>query len=355
LALLLLAGVAVCALVAYPVLPALAWAMALAVTALPLHHRFEKVIPYPSAAAGLTTAVVVVLLAVPALAVSGELARQAEAAARNAEELARSGKVDEVAARVPSGGWALDVARRNVDLDAEGRKLVGRLVGDAALFAQGALWAALQVLVCVFVLYFALRDRRHLLDSLRGLLPMTAWEADSLFTRVADTVHATVYAVLVEALVQGVTGGLVFWAVGLPNPLLWGTVMFILGVLPVVGAVLVWLPAGVWLIAVDRFGDAAAVLAWGLLWSGPVGNYLYAYLAGGRMRLHAVPVLVAYVGGLAVFGVSGMVLGPVALAVTLGLVDVWHRRLRPTAAAELPAGSPAPDPTPVPVRRLVPA
>ena len=89
--------------------------------------------------------------------------------------------------------------------------------------------------------------------------------------------------------------------------------------------------------------DAAVVLGWGVLWTGPVGNWLYAYLAGGRMRLHPVPILVAYVGGLAVFGISGMVLGPVAVAVTLGLVDVWHRRLHPEERKELePAAVPEP-------------
>jgi predicted PurR-regulated permease PerM len=227
-------------------------------------------------------------------------------------------------------------------LEDEARKLVRRLAGDAAMFAQGVLGGALQTLVCVFVLFFALRDRRRLLAAVQDVLPMTRKESDYLFTRVDDTIHATVYATVLEALVQGVTGGLVFWWAGLPNAVLWGVVMFALGVLPVVGAVLVWLPAGVWLLTADRFGDAALVLGWGVIWSGPVGNWLYAYLAGGRMRLHAVPVLVAYVGGLAVFGVSGMVLGPVAVAVTLGLVDVWHRRLHPEEAVELnPVAAPA--------------
>lgn len=350
LALLTLAGVAVCALVAYPFLPALAWAVALAVMAFPLHRRIERLIPYPSAAAAVTTTLVVVLLGVPVVLVGGQLAREAGSAVTTVEHAAESGKVDEVAARVPNGPWVLDWLRRNVDVEAEARKLVSRLAGDAALFAQGALGAALQTLVCVFVLFFALRDRGRLLGAVRDILPMTRKESDYLFTRVDDTIHATVYATVLEAVVQGVTGGLVFWWAGLPNAVLWGVVMFALGVLPVVGAVLVWLPAGLWLLAVDRFGDAAVVLGWGLMWSGPVGNWLYAYLAGGRMRLHAVPVLVAYVGGLAVFGMSGMVLGPVAVAVTLGLVDVWHRRLHPEEGGEL-----SPAAVPEPTARLVTA
>jgi predicted PurR-regulated permease PerM len=335
LGLLTLTGLAVCALVAYPFLPALAWAMALAAIAFPLHVRLAKVIPGATVAAGLTTTVVVALLLVPVMLVAGQLAREAAGASQQAQEAVQSGKIDEVAEKVPSGPWAVNWVRQNVDPEAEARKLTSRVVGDAALFAQGTAWAVLQILVCVFVLFFALRDHRHLLDSLRAVLPMTRTEAEYLFTRVDDTIHATIYATVMTALLQGVTGGLVFWALGLPAPVLWGTVMFVLGVLPVVGAVLVWAPAAVWLASEGRAGDAAILTAWGLIMAGPVCNYFYAYLAGGRMRLHEVPVLVAYVGGLAVFGVSGMVLGPVALAVTMGLVDVWHRRLHPDTAPPL--------------------
>ncbi|QDU18273.1 AI-2E family transporter [Urbifossiella limnaea] len=343
LALLTLAGVAVCVLIAVPFLPALAWAVALAVMAYPLHRRLEAVIPYPGVAAGVTTTLVVAAVLVPVALVGGQLARETASAVTRAEVAVNSGRLDEMAETVPSGPWALDWVRNHVDVNDEARKLVGRLAGDAALFAQGTLGAALQGLVCVFVLYYALRDHRRLLAAVRDTLPMTRTESDYLFTRVDDTIHATVYATVVAALAQAVTGGLVFWWAGLPNVVVWATVMFVLGVLPVVGAVLVWLPAGVLLLMTDRVGPAAAVLGWGVLWSGPVGNWLYAYLAGGRMRLHAVPVLVAYVGGLAVFGVSGMVLGPVAVAVTLGLIDVWHRRLHPEERGELsPAAAPVP-------------
>jgi predicted PurR-regulated permease PerM len=113
--------------------------------------------------------------------------------------------------------------------------------------------------------------------------------------------------------------------------------MTILGLLPVVGAFLIWVPAAVYLASDGRWGAAVALVSWGLVMAGPVTNYVYAYLAGGRMRLHQVPVLISFVGGLVVFGISGMVLGPVVLVVTLGLIDVWRRRMNPQSesAAEI--------------------
>ena len=336
--LLTLVGVAVCGLIAYPFLPALAWAVALAVIAYPMHTRLLKVLPWPNVTAGVSTAVVVVVLLVPVLLVGEQLAREAAAVGSAGGQVVREGWVEGVAGRVPYGAQAVDWVRANVDIEAEGRKLVARFAGDAALIAQGTLWSALQILVGVFVLFFLFRDAHHLRASARGLSPLTKKEAEYLFRRTSDTVYATVYATVVTGVLQGVTGGLVFWALGLPAPVLWGVVMTILGILPMVGAVLVWVPAAVYLATVDRWGAAAALVAWGVLMAGPVGNYVYAALAGGRMRLHPVPVLVAYVGGLAVFGISGMVLGPVALAVTVGLIDVWRHRLDPSTA---PAPAPA--------------
>lgn len=340
-----LVGLVVCALLAYPFLPSLAWAVALAVMAFPLHARLEKVIPGANWAAGVSTAVVTAVVLVPTLVVAEQLGREAATAAGQVQALARDGQVEARAARLPYGVEALAWVRQNVDVEAEGRRLLGQVVGGATAFARGTAWFAVQALVCGFVLFFAFRDRRHLLEALRDLSPLSRGETDYLFTRISDSVHATVYVTVLTSAIQGVTGGLFFWALGLPAPVLWGAVMFVLGVIPLVGAFLVWGPAAAFLALGERWGAAAAIVAWGLMMAGPIGNWLYASLAGGRMRLHPVPVLIAFVGGLVVFGVSGMVLGPAALAVTMGLLDVWRRRFRSNESHTDKADTPFPGAT----------
>jgi predicted PurR-regulated permease PerM len=319
-------GILLCAYLAYPFLPALAWAVALVVMAFPIHARLSKVIPSDNWAAGVSTAVVVAIVLVPVLFVIEEIGREVPEASARAEAMARDGKVDAAADRVPYGTQILGWARQN-NPEGHARKLVTWVTGDAGAIARQSAWFALQVLICVFVLFFAFRDWRHLLAGLEGLSPLSREEADYLFKRVADSIHATIYVTLLLSVLQGVTGGLLFWALGLPAPVLWGAVMFVLGILPIVGAFLVWVPAAVALALDDRWGSALLLVTWGLLMAGPIGNFAYGYLAGGRLRLHPVPVLIAFVGGLTVFGVSGMVLGPAILAVTVGLVDVWRRRL----------------------------
>ena len=191
----------------------------------------------------------------------------------------------------------------------------------------GSVAAATAWLIMIFVLFFFLRDRTRVLATVTRFLPLTGAEAGELFKVTADTVHATVYGTLGVALLQGTLGGLMFWWLGLPAPLLWGAVMAVLSVLPVLGAALVWVPAAAYLALSGEWTDAIILSAFGIVVIGLVDNLVYPLIVKGRIRLHAVPVFIAILGGLIVFGASGIVLGPLLLALTDELVTLWRRHL----------------------------
>jgi predicted PurR-regulated permease PerM len=199
---------------------------------------------------------------------------------------------------------------------------------------QNSIWIATQLLITLFVLFFMLRDRQQAMHSLRNLLPLSDQEADTLLHRVDDTIRATVFGTVVVAIVQGTLGGLMFWFLGLPGALLWGVVMALLALVPVLGAFVVWIPAAVFLAVEGSWGKALLLTGWGTIVVGMIDNLLYPLLVGNKLRLHTVPVFFAIVGGLALFGASGVILGPVLLAVTLGLIDVWKSRTRAGGVAE---------------------
>ena len=162
---------------------------------------------------------------------------------------------------------------------------------------------------------------------MRDLLPLSKAESDFLMARAADSVHATVYATVVTSVIDSVAFGLLFWWTGLPAPVLWSVIMFLLSLLPVLGAGMIWFPATLYLAWSGSWLGAAGLAAVGAATAVFVDNMLYARLAGGRMRMHNVPVLIAFLGGLAVFGASGMILGPAILAVTEAILEVWRRRI----------------------------
>lgn len=324
-----LVGMYFCYRVVEPFLPALAWALALAVIAFPVHNLVRRLIPNKTWSAAISTSFVVLVILIPSLLVTAQLAREAGQAGKLLKEQGENGKWREAGLRLPYGEEIVPWVEQNVDFSQTAQQVVTYMTRDAGELLKGSLWAAIQVLVTVFVLFYCFRDRDRLLEGLRGFIPLPKGETENLIKRTDDSIHATVYGTIITGLLQGVTGGLIFWALGLPAPILWGAIMFVLAILPILGAFIVWVPAAALLISQERYWHAGILVTWGLLMAGPVCNFVYAYLAGGRMRMHPVPALIAFIGGLAVFGVTGMILGPVVVVLTLELIEVWRRRAVP--------------------------
>lgn len=328
LALLALLGVALCALVAYPLLSPLLWAMVLAVVAMPLLHWTERRIRQRSVATALVVAVVALLVTVPVVLVATQLLAQvSDAAEAMRPDGAARRAWNEMLAGQPALAKLVGTIDRLFDL--------GDIVAESKGGAANALQKALNVtvtgaagwLIAFFLLFYFLRDRQAAQSALERYLPLRPAEVRELFGVAADTVHATVWGTMAVAVVQGTLGGLMFWALGLPGPLLWGVVMGLLSVLPLLGAALVWLPAAGWLALQGQWTPAVLLVGFGTIVIGLIDNLIYPLIVKGRMHLHTVPVFVAIIGGLFVFGASGIVFGPLLLALTDRLVRIWRRRL----------------------------
>ena len=157
--------------------------------------------------------------------------------------------------------------------------------------------------------------------------------------RVGAMIFATIYGSLGVALVQGFLGGLMFWILGLPAPLLWGAVMMLFAIVPVAGTFVVWMPAAVALFLQGSTTKAIILLIYGATAISLVDNLLYPYLVGSSVRLHTVPVFLSIAGGLIVFGLSGLVVGPAVLALTLALLEVLRKRTEDGHSASEPVKS----------------
>ena len=327
LAALTLVLVGLCVALALPLLPALTWGVALAVVAWPLHVWLARHLDRPALAAFLTATVVAGAVAAAGLFVTLQLAREAANAAERTQDKSAGDTVRDAVAGVPwldnTVAW---MDRVGVDLDHQVRVLLGPYTQDAAGLAQGSLQAILQFAVALFVLYHLLKDRTPLLAAVARLLPMTRAESERVFARFTESVYANLYATIVTSIIDAVGGGLMFWLLGLPSPVLWGVAMFVLSILPLLGTWLIWLPAAAYLLATGRWVEALVLVAWGVATWVIVDNVIYVRVAGNTMHLHQVPTLIAFLGGLAVFGASGMVLGPAILAVTVAVLEVWRQR-----------------------------
>lgn len=341
LALLTAAGLYLCGRMALPFLTPLVWATALAVIFAPMQQRLERMLGSANRAALASVFVIGLLVVAPAAFVGQQLAVQAMVGAARVEAEAASGQWRQRLAEQPLLARPAAAIEARIDLAQTVKLLTDRFGNAAGAMARGSAVQIIGFGLVFYLLFFLLRDRTMVLAAVRRLTPLGPRDMDTMLLRIDDCIHATVYGTLAVASVQGLLGGLMFWALGLPAPLLWGVVMMVLAIVPVLGAFVVWIPAALFLVVENRWAAALVLGLWGVLVVGAIDNLLRPMLVGARLKLHTVPAFIAIVGGLLVFGSAGLILGPVILSVTLALLDVWARNGDP-----LPAASPHPEPPP---------
>jgi predicted PurR-regulated permease PerM len=324
--LLALAATYLLGLLLWPFLAAIVTSAVIATLGYPLHVRVERRVPHGDLAALLTTTFVFFLVLVPAFGLSlillGEL---------------RTG-IDRIAglatgARPATGLVAewLDRAADYLGLEAAGfgdavaeqlRNFLGLLARRTFGFLSGLGGWLVQAGAAIFTLFYLLRDGDSILRTIKWLIPLDETATDRLVDQVRDVIFATVYGNVIVAIVQGGLGGLAFWVLGLPAAALWGTLMAVLALLPLVGAFLVWAPAGVILILNGELARGLLLLAFGAIVISTIDNYLRAVVVGGRAQLHPLVVFFSVLGGLVLFGAVGIFLGPVLFVIAISLLEM---------------------------------
>jgi predicted PurR-regulated permease PerM len=161
---------------------------------------------------------------------------------------------------------------------------------------------------------------------------------DRMLAEARDLIFASVTTSLVIAAVQGILCGGAFAIVGLPSAIFWGVVMGFLSLLPVVGAWPVWIPAVIWLISTGHVGRAMVLVAVCGALGATIDNILRPVLLGGRASLNGLLVFISVLGGIAVFGVLGVVLGPIVVATSVGILDVYSGKVAVGSAPDAAVG-----------------
>lgn len=328
----------VCGLLIHPFFGSISWAIALAVIAHPLHRWLAGRIGKPSLAAAIAVVVIAVVIVAPAIFVGHNVVTEAAKGVQAIQSGFDEGKLQDQFSKHSRFGSVYSSLDQQMNLSGQLHGFAKNLAQLIAKAAWGSVTVVLQLVLTLFVLFFLFRDRRKALEMMRSLVPLSGRETDQVFRRVGDTIHATIYGTVVVAMVQGTLGGLMFWWLGLPAPILWGAIMALLAIVPVMGAFVVWMPAAIFLGAGGEWGKAIILTAWGTVVIGLIDNMLFPVLVGKRMRMHTVPVFFGIVGGLALFGAAGLVLGPVALALTDAVLEIWRRRTTHGRTAEKGVG-----------------
>lgn len=297
------------------------WAVVFAILFRPLFIRLHKATGMrPDVAAVLTILIVTVVVFIPAIYVAGAVVGQAfDAFAILQNEAAGIGTyVDDLETAVLDN---LGMTPDTLAMDNLGDRVQGVIVGLGSWVVtlilgagQGAALFVVQLGMMVYLLFFLLRDGPQIGAAVFGSIPLPDDQKSLFFDRFAVVAIATIKGTLVVSVVQGALGGIIFAALGITGALFWGAVMSILAILPAIGAALIWFPAAIVLAIGGEWGKALILLAFGTFVISVVDNLLRPILVGHDSRLPDWLVLFATVGGLATFGISGFVAGPVLAA-----------------------------------------
>jgi predicted PurR-regulated permease PerM len=324
------------AFILWPFLGAVLWAIFIAIVFEPLHARVrERTGGRATLAALATLSVIVTIVILPLILVGIAVVQQAAAvvARLRAGEINFAAYLQRLFEALPA--WVQSILDRLgiADLEALQSELVGLLAGSSQFITthllglgQNTLNFVVALFVMLYLLFFLLRDGTALAAAVARAIPLEARHTERLLTQFVTVVRATVKGNIVIALVQGVLGGMAFAVLGLPGALLWGTLMALLSLLPAVGAALVWAPVAAYLLLSGSLWPAVGLTLWGVLAIGLVDNLLRPILVGKDTRMPDYLVLLATLGGIAVFGINGFVIGPVIAAMFLVAWNLFTAR-----------------------------
>ena len=313
--------------IAKPFLGPLVWGMAFTILGFPFYRRVLGVVKHKSIAAGLVSTAIALVVIVPIVAIGREVFVELWSNFAYLKNLLATGEW-----RIPFDrheltknllGWL----ESQFELEDSVQKIAETAPSIISTILSGSATVAFESIVAVVAMFFFFRDSESILRGVRTLVPLTKSETDRFFQRIDDTMHATVFGEILISLITGVLGGLAFWALGLKAPVLWGFVMGLLAFLPVLGTWLVWLPTALMLFVNDRWIAGIALIVWGVVVMTGLTSLLYPKLVGNRLRLHTFLVFIALIGGLSAFGLIGAIVGPLVLALTVELLEIWRKRL----------------------------
>jgi predicted PurR-regulated permease PerM len=328
--LLLLTFIAV-AWIASPLLVGLVLGTVLAFTAQPLHRAITRLLGGRNGlAAALTVIIGGVVMVIGGTAAVYVIARELIQAIGLLQHSVSSGSLgalgDRLARVVQALGIERDVIVRHVQEE------LGRLANEAARAAgvvvQATTGALLMLVIALWTMYYVLVEWPRISLRLERLLPLDPRHTRALVLEFREVGRSAFVGAIGTAIIQGTFAGIGFAIAGVPQPVTWGAMLAMTSFIPVVGTALVWLPAAIAQIATGHVGSGIFVIVWSLLLVMAANDYfIRPRLVGSHADSHPFLTLVSLLGGLSVFGLTGLILGPVIMALFVAILRIYEREV----------------------------
>ncbi len=328
------------ALVLRPFWSAIFWATVVTVLFAPMQVRLLPRLGQRRTLTALITLLTLsVIVIIPVLALLSAFIQQGAAfyAMIESRQIEPAQFIDQIVNALPFVPALME--RTGIDTDSIRGYLASSATGISEIIAQQALAIGrntvnftVKLVLMLYLTFFLLRDGDRLLALMDAAVPLSETRKQLLFRKFVEVTRATVKGNLLVAMVQGALGGLIFWLLDIPAPILWAVVMAFLSMIPAVGAALVWAPVALYLYATGAWFDASVLVAYGALIIGLADNVLRPILVGRDTKLPDYIVLFSTMGGIALLGINGFVIGPLIAAVFLAFWNIFIADINPALA-----------------------
>ena len=294
----------------------------------PLYKRFERWYGGRRALASMSTLVVIVIIVIlPLGALMGIVTAQAIKVGQTVtpwvqEQIAQPGEFQKLLSSLP---FFDKIAPYGETIWRKAGELIGTisqfLIGSLSTATKGAVNFLFMAFALMYTMFFFLMDGDKLIYKILYYLPMDDDDEQRMLEKFTSVTRATLKGTAVIGLLQGTLAGMAFWVVGIPSSVFWGTIMAVLSIIPGIGTALVWVPAVIILAAGGNYVKAGGLCLFCALVVGSIDNLLRPVLVGKDTQMHELMIFFGTLGGIIMFGVMGMIIGPIVAAL---FVTIWE-------------------------------
>lgn len=319
-----------------PFVRAVFWSAILAFVFFPIFERLKRRLrTHDTLAATIMTLLIFLIVIPPVVILIINVTEQAFELYQSASDYVRQGNLEKLIENLRSMAFVQNIEARVVEwepLQESAKTWIlnsSRAVGNfaatqAATLTKNLLLVSLNVLMMVFLVFVFLKDGDKIYRFFYQIAPMEEAHKKSIFNQISETFSAVIRGQLLTALTQAILAGIAFWILAIPIPILFAAATFITSLIPVVGASAVWLPLVIYLFLLKSYAKAVILFAFGALVISLIDNILKPAIIGEKTKLPYFLLFFGILGGIKLYGVMGIFLGPAVLSLFFALVRIYR-------------------------------
>ena len=303
----------------------------------PVYKRIEQWLRgRRSLASVFTLLLIVIVVLLPLGVLTGIVTAQAIKVSQSATpwvkaQISQPGGLAELMAHIP---FYDKIAPHNELILSKAGEMVGRvsqfLINNLSSATLGAVNFLFMLFTLLYTMYFFLIDGEKLLRKILYYLPLQDHDEQQMLEKFTSVTRATLKGTAVIGILQGGLAGVAFWAVGIPSAVFWGAIMTVLSIIPSIGTAIVWVPAAIVLAFSGSIAKGIGLLVFCGLVVGSVDNLLRPILVGKDTQMHELMIFFGTLGGIVMFGVVGLIIGPIVAALFTTIWEIYGQAFRDT-------------------------